>query len=27
VLINFAMRGLERHLLAWHTSVRMERPA
>jgi ABC-type nitrate/sulfonate/bicarbonate transport system permease component len=27
VLINFAMRALERHLLAWHTSVRMEMPA
>jgi ABC-type nitrate/sulfonate/bicarbonate transport system permease component len=27
VLINFGMRALERHLLAWHTSVRMEMPA
>jgi ABC-type nitrate/sulfonate/bicarbonate transport system permease component len=27
VLINFGMRALERRLLAWHTSVRMEMPA
>jgi ABC-type nitrate/sulfonate/bicarbonate transport system permease component len=27
VIINFGMRALERHLLAWHTSVRMDMPA